>query len=536
MNLSPQFVPSNLPRDGAGLEAKTRSATSIRAKDKLETILSIAAIAGLCGLIFFARLHTYDEPLERDLTTYAVIAHEMLNGKNLYSDLWDHKPPAIHMTYAAAEWIAGYGRDSIFLMNAVAAMATLVACYFAGSAGRRGPLAGLVAATLWTIASGDLAIEGNQPNTEVFLNVLLTTAFVIFARAEQKRIGFGGAVLAGVLFAVASLYKQIVILQAAFLCVAYFLCVEREFRRKALAEIAVVAAIGAASWALLFGYFFAAGRGNAFVEAVFTYNRWYSAHPPRDVSELWSWPGLSPDALVVAFSIAALAVVGLIIGLKVCPRRGWLLLLAMAIATYITVQLPGWFFPHYYQLWLPVLVIGAGWSVELLKRILPSRFSWAAYAVAGVSCAVLVMMEIPCYLASAESWSTQKYGGIFVESEQLAAKIDNLVPRGAVIYEWGNESGFYFNTRRDPPSGLIFAWPLQAGPLAPQLTWRLLRDLNQNEPAVVVTSNETLRLAPDHPVAKWVDRNYRMLWRTNSFAVMVRKGSDLDRNPPIAAN
>src|SRR5712691_10759219 len=175
---------------------------------KLRKLSPIAALVGLCALIFSLRLHTYDEPLERDLTTYAVIAHEMLNGKNLYSDLWDHKPPAIHVTYAAAEWIAGYGRGSIFLMNVAAAMATLVACYFAGSAGGRGPLGGLIAATLWTIASGDLAIEGNQPNTEVFLNALLTTAFAIVARAEKGRLGIARAFSIGALFALASLYKQ----------------------------------------------------------------------------------------------------------------------------------------------------------------------------------------------------------------------------------------------------------------------------------------------------------------------------------------
>src|SRR3954471_14335013 len=256
--------------------------------DKLKKFLPVGALIGLCALIVGLRGHTYDEPLERDLTTYAVIAHEMLNGKNLYSDLWDHKPPAIHMTYAAAEWIAGYGRNSIFLMNAAAAVATLVACYFAGAAGGRGPLAGLIAATFWTLASGDLAIEGNQPNTEVFLNVLLTSALAIFARVGRERINLRAALVVGALFAIASLYKQIVILQAVFLCAAYFLCVEREFRKKALIDIGVIGAIGAAAWAALFGYFFFGGRGNAFIEAVFTYNRWYSAHPPRAVSELWS--------------------------------------------------------------------------------------------------------------------------------------------------------------------------------------------------------------------------------------------------------
>ena len=503
---------------------------------KLRKFLPFVALIGLCAVIFSLRLHTYDEPLERDLTTYAVIAHEMLNGKNLYSDLWDHKPPAIHVTYAAAEWIAGYGRSSIFLMNAVAAIATLIACYFAGASGGRGSLAGLVAATLWTLASGDLAIEGNQPNTEVFLNALLTTAFFIFARAETGRIGFRGAAIVGLLFAAASFYKQIVILQAGLISISYLLCVDRQFRTRALMDIALIGIIGVAAWAALFGYFFAAGRGNAFVEAVFTYNRWYSAHPPRDVSELWSWPGLSPDALMVAFAIAALALVGLVIGLKVCPRQGWLLLLAFAIATYITVQLPGWFFPHYYQLWLPVLVIGAGWSVELLRRRLPMRFSWAAYATAVVSCAVLVMMEIPCYLAPAKSWSTQKYGGIFIESEQLAAKVDHLLPRDGTLFEWGNETGFYFNTHRDPPSGVMFAYPMQAGPLAAKLSWRLLHDLAKKKPELVVTANLTMSLTPGHPVATWIEKNYRLLWRTNSFAVMVKNGSELDRNLPIAAN
>jgi len=503
---------------------------------KLNRLLPFAALIGLCALIFSLRWHTYDEPLERDLTTYAVIAHEMLNGKHLYSELWDHKPPAIHITYAAAELVAGYGRNSILLMNVAAAMATLVACYLAGSGGGRGPIAGLVAATLWTVASGDPAIEGNQPNTEVFLNALLTTAFVIYARAGTNRIGFRGALFVGVLFAAASFYKQIVIVQIAFLCVAYFACVESQYRKKALGEIALIGAIGAIAWALLFGYFFFSGRGNAFIEAVFTYNRWYSAHPPRDISELWSWPGLSPDALMVAFSIAALAVIGMVIGLKVCPRHGWLLLLSVAIATYITIQLPGWFFPHYYQLWLPPLVIGAGWSVELLRRTLPLRFSWMAYAAAGVSCTVLVMIELPCYFLPAKSWSTQKYGGIFLETEQLAAKIDKVLPRGATVFEWGNETGFYFATRRDPPSGVIFAYPMQAGPLAPKLSWRLLSDLKKKEPELIVTANLTMWQSPEHPVTKWIEQNYRLLWTTNSFGVAVRKGSELDHSHPITAN
>src|ERR1700737_4638261 len=121
--------------------------------DKLKQHGPAIILVALFGLIVFTRLHTYREPLERDITTYAVIAHEMLSGKALYRDLWDHKPPTIHVTYAAAELVAGYGRDSIFLLNVVAAIATLLACYLAGSASGRGPVSGLVAAALWALAS-----------------------------------------------------------------------------------------------------------------------------------------------------------------------------------------------------------------------------------------------------------------------------------------------------------------------------------------------------------------------------------------------
>jgi hypothetical protein len=49
--------------------------------------LPLAILIALCILIALARLHTYNEPFERDLMTYAVMAHEMLAGRELYSDL-----------------------------------------------------------------------------------------------------------------------------------------------------------------------------------------------------------------------------------------------------------------------------------------------------------------------------------------------------------------------------------------------------------------------------------------------------------------
>jgi 4-amino-4-deoxy-L-arabinose transferase-like glycosyltransferase len=495
---------------------------------KLKRLLPAAALLGLCALIFSLRLHTYDEPLERDLTTYAVIAHEMLNGKNLYSDLWDHKPPAIHVTYAAAELIAGYGRNSIFLMNVAAAIATLVACYFAGSAGGRGPLGGLIAATLWTLASGDLAIEGNQPNTEVFLNALLTTAFAILVRSGKDRVGIVGALIVGLLFAIASLYKQIVIVQAALLALAYFACSHPGDRKRAVTNVAIIGLTGAAIWGAVLFYFFARGSGSAFLEAIFTYNRYYSAlgwqESLREISAaLWI------EIAAVLFSMAALTVVGVFHGLIFGPRRQWILLVAFGIATQIAVSLPGWFFRHYFQLWLPPLVIGAGWTVALLKSRLPVRFSPLAYATGVTCCSILIAIQAPDYLVPADVWSAKKYGDVFLETDELARKFDNLLSPDETFYEWGNESGLYFTSRRRPPSGIIFAFPMLAGPLKAKLSARLIDDLNRAKPDLIVADIPTMALTQrGHPVLNWFKEHYRTFARTDEFLFFARKGSRLD--------
>lgn len=493
---------------------------------KLNRLLPIAALAGLGALIFFLRLHTYEEPLERDITTYAVIAHEMTAGKALYSDLWDHKPPAIHVTYAAAELVAGYGRDSIFLMNILAAVATMLGCYFTASAGGGGRTGGFIAAALWALASGDLALEGNQPNTEVFLNAFLTAAFAIVVRAKDGNLGLRNALLVGLLFAAASLYKQVVVVQAALVALAYLASAATGARKKALFDVATIGLVGVAAWGLTFTYFAARGHASAFYEAVFVYNRWYSGELLANLGQITSWPDVSPEVLAVILSIGTLATVGLILGLAAGPRRPWVLLFTFVIATHVAVLLPGRFFPHYYQLWLPPLAIGAAWAVTLLKRVLPMRVSWLSYGVAGAACCVLVMLEAPYYQIPAESWSAQKYGTIFLETDNLANKIDRLLPAGATFYEWGNESGLYFASGRQPPSGIVFAYPMLAGPLAAKLSRRLLSDLEKGQPDLIVADAQTLAHTPrEHPLAIWLKANYEPFSRTQRFLLFERKGT-----------
>ena len=74
-------------------------------------------LLGLSCFIFVARLHTYNEPVEHDITTAAVIANEMRAGRHYYSEVWENKPPAVHIANVIAQDLFGYGRGSIYALN-----------------------------------------------------------------------------------------------------------------------------------------------------------------------------------------------------------------------------------------------------------------------------------------------------------------------------------------------------------------------------------------------------------------------------------
>ena len=123
---------------------------------------SLLVLMVLSLFIVIVRLQTYYEPFERDITSHAVIAHEMLGGRQLYCDLWDSKPPGIFVTYALADAIIGYGPGAVYFIGVVAAVITLSGAYSAGSAygGTRG---GVWVASFWAVICSDLWLCGLPP-------------------------------------------------------------------------------------------------------------------------------------------------------------------------------------------------------------------------------------------------------------------------------------------------------------------------------------------------------------------------------------
>jgi len=419
-------------------------------------------LAGLVAAVALMRLHTYHEPLDRDLTSYAVIAHELLQGRELYSDLWDHKPPAIHVTYALGELLAGYGRSGVYCINVLGAALTLLGAYAAG---------GMWAAAYFAVVSGDLALQANQPNVELFLNAALVWSYALLKRSRPMS--------AGSLLGLAVLYKPNALPAVLLLILAAPLGSARA-RLKALA-VAAALPIGTVL------YFASTGRAEALFSAVLEYNAAYGGGLLKNLARgLAPW-NLLPRCIWMALPLAAAALCG-------ARERGWLAA-AYAAGTYIAVAAPGRFYPHYYQLWLPPLALGAAATLAEHRP----RARWALLGL-------LVALQAPWYRLDAETWSRRKYGPFNVEAERVAAALPSMLGEGEQV--WSGESGVYFASQRRPASGIVYDLPLREGPLVEDLTRRLASEWERRPPRVVVLLDRP-PLDPALPLARALGADYQ---------------------------
>ena len=398
------------------------------------------------------RLHTHGEPLERDLTTYAYVAHRMLAGDSLYETVWDHKPPAVYLAFALFELVFGYGQTAITALALAVASATLVAIFLVL---RRisGRPAAWVGAAIFAVASGSTALEANQPNVEVFLNA--ATAWALVAVAG------GRFAAAGVALAIGSAFKiNFVFMALPFAWLALF-------SKPRLRSVAALAIPGITLWAAIAAYFIAVDRFEPFFDAVFRFNWAYSEGFSRALARLVSEP-----AVMVPTGVREMALTWAIAcaWILAAPRATGPLtpgfFRASFIATLMAVITPGHFHPHYFQLWLPLLSVAGALGVVSLGRAVGARAPIANAAVA-VLALLLVADLAPDAMRdlrrSPRDISIAKYGTIFVDAAELGRVLGGLSAPDDLVYEWGSETGIYFYSKRRCAASLCFLQPLSFG-------------------------------------------------------------------------
>lgn len=486
--------------------------------------------------IFITKLFAFLEPVERDIQTYAVLGHEILNGKALYKDYFTQKPPLLFLTYALGEWVAGYGEPGIFFINLVSVLLGLYGVYTLTKTAGGNDQTALTSSALWSILCGDMLLQANQPNTELFINIaiiFIANGFLLLNNKSKKEDTKFLVITIALLCFTATAYKTIAIAIIAFISISYLFNnqTSKNNINEKLKNISKIIMLGAIFWASLFFYYYLSNSINEFYECMVEYNLYYSGRSIFNNILLSLQPSLAFPHFI--YSLTPLLLIGIGYSIYSAIKLKQPLYLFWAIGTQISIALPGQFYPHYYQLWIPFIAVASSFGIQALY--LSNSHKKATHSILIVALTLFAGRIIYAYQWSPEEWSKYKYasiksnhqyGEVFVKTKEVGLQLKSLLREDEHMYAWSNEPGLYMWAEKTPAKGTTWVKILLNGPLASKYQQIAQNELKAIKPEVVVV-NLTLASTKytNNNVFRYITENYSPYVRNERFLIMARKGS-----------
>jgi hypothetical protein len=344
----------------------------------------------------------------------------------------------------------------------------------------------------------DLGLQANQPNVELPMNLCVA---MILALSLGPRPRVSGRAF-GAMTAAAILLKPVAMAQFGLLAVVEFH--ERwrcESKRSGLVFLRGWTVTTFLVFILVMSWCVGRAGFEPVWEAVVRFNISYVSGTVLGnlVGLIGFGFQLLPSSSVIMGVLGSSAIAGFRV-IQAPDRRR---ILAILGGTAIAVAAPGRFYPHYYQLFLPPLVVAATAGLTYgLGRVGLRR--WVSIgAILALVCIEAQSLRFP-----PEEWSRRKYNEVFLDERRIARAIESLVEPGKPFWQLGVWPGLYLLTGTEPASGVLYAGPLRLeSSVRKFLVRRTIFDLSQSMPRLIVTQ----RHPGDARITGWIAKNYRVL-------------------------
>ncbi len=485
--------------------------------------------AGVVLVVF--RLHGFDLPLETDEANYAYIGARLLEGDRLYVDVWDHQPFGVFVLFAGVIRFFGDAPEVFRWMVVGFSLASLslifgILCRAAGSG------AALFGAMLFALVSSDPGTGGEGCNREIYMNTLILLGwYLATASARRYRLALLGA---GVSLAVASAIKTVVAVHWIALVVwVVFFSVRHRKPGERLKNLMLLAVGPLVLWIGSLVYFTVTDRFTEFVDAVFLFNLSYSdtdagllmrfvaffspqRHPFIFASALplWLFGGASMVWLCLRVCRAgsarrASATTAPTSSSSDEPNQGSqaALVALLVIASFIAVCLPGRFWPHYYYLMIPPLVLAVSLTVGHMADWLGRRSQSekprgriVAYALAfAVIGGASAWTQYRNYLSQPPLGITiKRYNSRDFWGRAHGRNIKRITEPGDTIFVYSNDASIYYYAERRCASRYTMITGVSAGMAgAERRRHILMQELRARLPRLIVV------LFDQQPFPEW---------------------------------
>lgn len=505
-------------------------------------------------------------PIARDQATYLVIGHGLLEGQQLYLDLWDNKPPGIFYIFAlvrlifgAVMWCVGF-LDILWLL----AISYFIFRFARRYLGAPGAAIAVIFNASWHVWAG----YWEALQTETFLILFVFIAYEL-AAGEGSRTRFR-LIASGVAFGAAFWLKYNAILFLPFVLVLPFLDfsgLEREPRSvrlhlpfRQLAGRVTLFALGfAATVVVVLGQFWLASSWEALKEVQFEVLPRYSAMALERTPQYWLW-ALSQTEFVVGRPTEIATLVALVLAWRQRDLARFAPMLLGLAFGYLATASQARFHAYAFETCLPFFAMM--WAYLVVKlyqgfRRLAQKCAECGWAVARALVWVLFanilawplpgeVVNIAEHYKVMPSWWKEReafYSAYpwpnpishFPDQMRVIAHLRQKLKPGDGVFVWGSEPLIYFLTERLPATRFVSNLAILS-PWSPP-AWRdeLVRDLDRARPAYLIVarddevpyiayhkldSEEFLNVYPE--LAIFIEDHYEMERDLENFAIYRR--------------
>jgi 4-amino-4-deoxy-L-arabinose transferase-like glycosyltransferase len=418
--------------------------------------VSRSAVPGLLTLVVL-RLPSLMEPhWYTDEAGYVNVARSLLNGKILYSQTWNNKPPLMLWTIAGEVKLFGSSETGLHALTMITGLLAVGAVIWTAErlyTPRRAMVAGIIAAVLLgiPILDAELAIpESLMIAPLAWAGAIVLVHILRGDRTPPPRRIPRWPVVVGVLMAAAIAYQQTAVAETSAFCLA-MLVAPKLLRRDVFIFIGTVALV-TATW--LTAAIITAGLGNvAFALAGF-YVGYTQLVLPSSTSGVLAHFALAGFATLLIAAGAFLA--------RKSARLDWVLLL-WAGSTLVVTAVAGQPFPHFLAPAVaPLTLLVVGVSMPLPARI--RNGGWRPVAAVAPEIAGVVIASVmasvagldwipPLSLAPGPTHTLSQYYGGAVQAAlsstaraQWDENFDFRVAGDAAVVDWLDEKGLSGST------------------------------------------------------------------------------------------
>lgn len=463
-------------------------------------------LLGVVALIVLIGLPRLSEPLGRDQGIFAYAGSQILRGKVMHRDIWDHKPAGTHVVYALGLALFGHTSVAVRLTDLLWCVASAGALYWV-SRQAFGHAAGVWAALIYGLAYQVTFNWWDRAQTDGWMVLPLALAIYAALQAEERRsAGLYG--VAGVCCGLAFWFKP----NAAWVALALgILALVRrsagEGLRRALSlagGFLGVAAVVVLAYGLLGGL-------RDLIDAVIGFNMSVHVRPTFDMAlgRAWAtWTGrfLLKMHLPLALAGCAIADMG-----RHRPGRRGMIVIAWLFASFLMAWTQWLYFGYH---WIPIvapLAVLAGQGITRLWHWLRPRGRMGEPAsrwVARGASLVFFMTSLGVYIARYAPefrtyWRYQRgelteesYLASFVRTDfnygalrEVAMTVAEMTQPHDPVLVWGFEPLIAFLADRQMPTRFMFNYPLvgrHGEAFRPEWRDEFLDDIHAQMPAVIV--------------------------------------------------